>query len=118
MVHLNKEKLQKGVPRKLQMRRIGPCKILAKCGSNAYKVDLPTDISLSPIFNIADLIAFKGKPPEESQRVSDVTQSLSDLSFPPLSIPQAEQVLDSKVLKKTRNHTYMEHLIKWKENPI
>lgn len=50
MVHLNKEWLQKGVPSKLQMRRIGPCKILAKYGSNAYKVDLPTNVSLSPIF--------------------------------------------------------------------
>lgn len=69
MVHLNKERLQKGVPRKLQMRRVGPCKILVKYGSNAYKVDLPTDISLSPIFNVVYLIAFKGQPPEEIQRV-------------------------------------------------
>ncbi|GLJ08685.1 hypothetical protein SUGI_0093660 [Cryptomeria japonica] len=112
MVHLNKARLQKGVPSKLQMRRIGPCKILAKYGSNAYKVDLPIDVSLSPIFNVTYLIYFKGKPPKEIQRVSDVAQSLSNLSLPSLSIPQAEQVLDSRNLKKTRNQTYMEHLIK------
>lgn len=69
MVHLNKAKLQNGVPSKLQMRRIGPCKILAKYRSNAYKVDLPTNVSLSPIFNVAGLIVFKGKPPKEIQRV-------------------------------------------------
>lgn len=53
MVHLNKERLQKGVPNKLQMRKLGPCAILAKYGENAYKVDLPSDIGLSPVFNIS-----------------------------------------------------------------
>lgn len=100
------------------MRRIGPCKILAKYGSNTYKVDLPTNVSLSPIFNVLDLIAFKGKPPEEIQSISDVAQSLSNISLPSQSIPQAEQVLDSRILKKIRNHTYMRHLIKWKDKPI
>jgi hypothetical protein len=56
MVHLNKSRLQKGVPTKLQMRRIGPCKILAKYGQNAYKLDLPTDLAISPIFNVQDLV--------------------------------------------------------------
>ena len=44
MVHLNKVRLQKGVPTKLQMKRIGPCKILARYGANNYKVDLPHDL--------------------------------------------------------------------------
>lgn len=60
MVHLNKERLQQGVPNKLQIRRIGPCAILAKYGENAYKVDLPSDIGLSLVLNIADLVAYKG----------------------------------------------------------
>lgn len=60
MVYLNKAILQKGVPSKLQMRRIGPCKILGKYGSNDYKVELPTDLALSPVFNVQDLVQFKG----------------------------------------------------------
>lgn len=36
MVQLKKARLQKGVPRKIQMRRIGPCKILAKYGNLTY----------------------------------------------------------------------------------
>ena len=56
MVYLNKDKLQKGIPRKLQMKRIGLCKVLEKYGSNGYKVDLPSDMSISPIFNVKDLI--------------------------------------------------------------
>lgn len=45
------------MPNKLQMRRIGPCVILAKYGENIYQVDLPSDIGLSLVFNIADLVA-------------------------------------------------------------
>lgn len=42
------------------MKRVGPCKILAKYGALAYKVDLPNDLSISPIFNVPELVKFKG----------------------------------------------------------
>ena len=42
------------------MKRVGACKILAKYGADAYKVNLPTDLSISPILNVVDLIKFKG----------------------------------------------------------
>ena len=58
--YLNKARLQKGIPRKLQMRRIGTCKILKKYGPNAYKIDLPKDMSISPIFNVRDLVPYRG----------------------------------------------------------
>lgn len=91
MVHLNKARIQKGVPIKLQMRRIRPCKILAKYGNNAYKIDLLEDMTLSPIFNVADLVPYKGT----LQRFYEVSQELSNLSLPPATRPQAEKVLDS-----------------------
>ena len=48
------------MPTKLQMKRIGPCKVLAKYGENYYKVELPPDLGISLVFNVQDLIAFKG----------------------------------------------------------
>ena len=60
MVYRNKARLQNGIPSKLQMRRIGPCKILEKYGPNAYKIDLPKDMSLSPIFNVKELPPYRG----------------------------------------------------------
>lgn len=95
------------------MRRIGPCKVLAKYGQNAYKLDLPRDMALSPIFNVVDLVQYKGTLLEECSRLSEVSQSLSDLPLPPTPRFQAEKVLDSRVLKKTRHTAYMEHLVKW-----
>ena len=60
MVFLSKPRLTKGIPRKLEMRRIGPCKVLEKYGSNTYKIDLSKDMSISPIFNVKDLVPYKG----------------------------------------------------------
>ena len=60
MVYLNKAKLQKGIPRKLYMIRIGPYKILEKYRPNAYKIDLTKDMSLSPISNVKDLVPYRG----------------------------------------------------------
>ena len=56
MVHLKKSRLQKGVPTKLWMKRVGPCKIIVKYMANAYKVDLPSDLGISIVFNVQDLV--------------------------------------------------------------
>lgn len=61
MVHLSKARMQSGKPTKLQMKRIGPCRILSKYGENAYKVDLPSYLAISPVFNVVDLILYKGE---------------------------------------------------------
>ena len=45
------------------MIRIVPWKILAKYGANAYKVDLPSDLRLSHVFNVANLTLYKGLIP-------------------------------------------------------
>lgn len=117
MEHLNKVQLQKGIPNKLQMRRLGPCKILAKYGSNAYKINSPSNMALSPIFNVVDLVAYKGQLPKEDARVSDVQQALVDLPLPSSTMPQAMKVLDSLIFKKTSHRVYMEHLVKWMNKP-
>ena len=41
------------------MKKIGPCTILHKFGPNAYEISLPPTISISPIFNVANLTIFK-----------------------------------------------------------
>ena len=39
MVHLNKSRLQKGVPTKIPMKRVKTCKIIEKDGANTCKID-------------------------------------------------------------------------------
>lgn len=79
MVYLTKARLKKGIPSKLQMKRIGPCKILEKYGPNAYKVDLPKDMDISPIFNVKYLIPYKGPRVDEVEYEEELSKDILEL---------------------------------------
>ena len=58
LAHLRKERFPKGGYNKLKMKKIGPCKILRKFSANAYELEMPTGIGISPIFNVVDIYPF------------------------------------------------------------
>ena len=56
MVHLRKEHFLVGTYSKLRMKKFGPCKIVKRhVYGNVYEVELPTELNISPLFNILDL---------------------------------------------------------------
>ena len=64
------------------MKRIGQCKVLAKYEPNACKVELPKEMSISPIFNLKDLIKYKGPKMDDEQYSTKVNRDVEELKVP------------------------------------
>jgi hypothetical protein len=93
------------------LKKIGPCKILRKFGENAYEIELPEDVGISPIFNITHMYPYRGDGaggPEYQKEIQWIKQmSIAEKSH-------MEKIVDRRIGKKTRSKTYFEYLVKWK----
>jgi hypothetical protein len=59
LAHLRKEIFLRGTYNKVKMKNIGLCKILRKFEANAYEIELPNDVGISPILNLVDLYPYR-----------------------------------------------------------
>ena len=57
-VVLSKERQPQGSYSKLNDKKVGPCKSLAKVNDNAYKVHLPPHLNISNVFNVKHLVPY------------------------------------------------------------
>ena len=60
-INLRKERFPRGKYGKLHDRGGGPYRVLTRAGQNAYVLDLPSDIGVSPTFNVSDLQVYHGE---------------------------------------------------------
>ena len=72
LTHLRKERFPRGTYNKLKMKKIGPCRIIRKFGTNAYEIELPDGIGISLIFNISYLYPYKVEEAEVGNEQPEV----------------------------------------------
>ena len=77
MAYLKKERFPKGTYNKLKLKNIGPCKFLKKFSTNAYEIELPSDLQISPIFNVSYLYPFR----DAGIQPDGVTSNRDDLAI-------------------------------------
>ena len=103
LAHLRKKIFPKGEYNKLKMKNIGPCKILRMFSANAYELEMPTGIGISPIFNVADIYLFVGNDTRHITGGKDPNDDLQWLKEMLVAQPlETEEILDTKVAKSTR----------------
>ena len=72
LAHLRKERFSRGSYNKMKMKKIEPCKVLRKFGDNAYEIELPDGIGISPIFNVSDLYPYRAGEAETRDEKSAI----------------------------------------------
>jgi hypothetical protein len=115
LAHLRKERFPMLTYNKLKMKNIGPCKILRKFDANAYEIELPDDVVISPIFNVSYMYPYRKDDTEGSE---DQEKIQWEKQMPIEKKPQMEKIVDQRIGKETRRKTYFEYLVKWKGHPI
>jgi translation initiation factor IF-1 len=73
-LHLRKERFPELRKSKLMSRAAGPFKILAKINDNAYKLELPPELGVSPSYNIPDLRPYLGEEDEMPSRMTTMQE--------------------------------------------
>lgn len=92
---------------KLSFRYFGPFEILSRVGSVAYKLKMPTESSIHPVFHVSLLKKVSGNPPPQ---VTPFPQNVETVQVP-------EMVLDRR-WKTKNNRVIPQLLIKWSHLPL
>ena len=102
----------KGIPSKLQKRFVGPFRVLETIGEQAYRLALPEEWKIHPVFHVSLLRAWKAADVQEDQPVSQ--DDIPDVEEPYWEI---EKILRWRKVKRNKK-ILKEYLVLWKGFPV
>ena len=108
MVYLRKERFPTKTYNKLKMKKIGPCRIIRKFSSNAYEIEFPEGIRISPVLIVTDLYPYKETKTElQEETTENEVQTFNwEEQMPKTVKKEVEAVLEKRVIKRTKVHVY------------
>ena len=116
LAYLKRDGFPKGEYNKMKMKKIRPCRILRKFSANAYELEMPTGVGISPIFNVVDLYPYLAGDIGTFSEGEYLTEDSQWVRQMPVAQPlEFETILNTKVVKRTRKKDYLEDLVKWKK---
>ncbi|XP_028753000.1 uncharacterized protein LOC114712621 [Neltuma alba] len=119
MARIRPERFPKRPYKKLHARASGPFCISKKLGPNAYLLELPPDMAISPVFNVKDLVPYRGtfEPPplcsDDSAGTSTYQAPTPPLPKVALPAPAIDAVMDEQTIS-TPASPISRYLVRWK----
>lgn len=95
---------------KLAFKYYGPFTVLERIGAVAYKLQLPADSLVHPVFHVSQLKPF-------TPNYSPVFQDLSTVSDLTVGTPEPVEILDRRLVKKGSS-AKQQILVKWSTLPL
>ena len=112
MVLLSTRNLKmKGIPGKLKKRFVGPFRIEQRIGQQAYKLSLPENWKVHPVFHVSLLKSWHTASIQEDEAAVDDDLELEELYY------EIEKILRWRKVKRGRR-IIKEYLVLWKNYPI
>lgn len=109
MVYLSNQNLNLFGNKKLRDKYSGPLRILERIGKVAYRLELPANLPIHPVFHVSLL-----KPSKESELIGCKLRE----TFEPLEVEGQTEYEIERILKERNQRGRRQFLIKWKGYPL
>ena len=101
----------KGTPAKLQRRFVGPFTVIETIGQQAYKLSLPEDWKIHPVFHVSLLKDWRTASLHEDQPIPSDAPEVEEPYY------EVEKILRWRKIKRNKK-IIKEYLVLWKGYPI